>query len=245
MSIKPPGPFLTAEWLNLLMFNYAIDPKVLAPYVPHHTELDEWQGTHYVSLVGFLFKNTRVRGISIPFHRHFEEVNLRFYVRYKESGEWKRGVVFIREIVPRRMITLVANTLYGEKYATHRMSHRWHTPHEEKLSVEYRWRVGAEWNHLSAIASASAKPMTPRSEAEFITEHYWGYTQLTRDRTSEYNVSHPQWMIHDVESFDMKCSTARLYGEQFFEPLAQAPRSVFLATGSEISVMKGRELSSK
>ena len=113
--------FLTAQWRNLLMVNYEIDPVVLKKYVPCHTELDSFNGVHYVSLVGFLFKDTKVRGLSFPFHRTFEEVNLRFYVRYKEGHQWKRGVVFMKEIVPRRMITFVANTIYKEKYATHVM----------------------------------------------------------------------------------------------------------------------------
>src|SRR5690349_8204798 len=115
--------FLTAQWRNLLMANYEMDPAVLKKYVPCYTELDSFNGVHYVSLVGFLFRDTKVRGLSFPFHRTFEEVNLRFYVRYKEDGQWKRGVVFMKEIVPRRMITFVANTIYKEKYATHAMKH--------------------------------------------------------------------------------------------------------------------------
>ena len=91
--------FLSAEWRNLLMANYEIDPAVLKKYLPCHTELDEFNGVHYVSLVGFLFTNTRLKGIAFPFHSTFEEVNLRFYVRYKEDNQWKRGVVFIKEIV--------------------------------------------------------------------------------------------------------------------------------------------------
>jgi uncharacterized protein len=234
-------PFLTAEWRNLLMLNFAVDPMLLNKHLPAHTELDDWQGTHYVSLVGFLFRNTRVRGLAIPFHRHFEEVNLRFYVKYKSGSEWKRGVVFIREIVPRTMITVVANTLYGENYATHAMSHRWHTT-EDQLGVEYRWRVGSDWDHVSALADQQPLPLIAGSEAEFITEHYWGYTQLGPDSTSEYNVSHPSWHIHNVTSYDLKCSAARLYGAEFVDVLAAEPRSVFLAAGSEIAVMKGQIL---
>ncbi|MBP1651849.1 MAG: hypothetical protein H6Q26_2006, partial [Bacteroidetes bacterium] len=119
------SPFLSAEWRNLLMINFQADPAVLQRYVPYRTELDTWNDIHYVSLVGFMFQNTKVLGLSIPFHRHFEEVNLRFYVRYKDGQEWKRGVVFIKELVPKHAITFVANTIYKEKYATHAMRHRW------------------------------------------------------------------------------------------------------------------------
>src|SRR5450432_2463378 len=101
--------FLKAEWNNLIMASYTIEPALLKPYLPRYTELDFYNGNTYVSLVGFMFNNTRIPGMKIPFHVNFEEVNLRFYVRYKDNGEWKRGVVFIKEIVPKLAISYVAN----------------------------------------------------------------------------------------------------------------------------------------
>lgn len=233
--------FLTAEWRNLLMANYEIDPSILKPFLPSHTELDTFNGTHYVSLVGFLFQNTRVRGFSVPFHRTFEEVNLRFYVRYKEAGTWKRGVVFIKELVPRRMITFVANTVYKEKYATHPMKHSWNSSNNE-LQVAYYWKVKSEWNHLKAIAEKEPVPLVPGSEEEFITEHYWGYTFVNNACTGEYKVAHPSWRVHPVRSYDIRCDVATLYGPPFAEAFTQAPRSVFLAEGSPIEVAKGTRL---
>ena len=130
-------PFLTASWINLLMANFTLDPAILKPYVPAFTELDDWNGNYYVSLVGFLFADTKVFGLKFPYHTNFEEVNLRFYVRHKENNEWKRGVVFIKEIVPRSLITLIANTLYGEHYETRSMQHQFaHTPTD--LQVAYQ-----------------------------------------------------------------------------------------------------------
>ena len=101
-SPRMPTPFLTAEWRSLAMLNYEIDPAALAPFVPAGTELDQWQGKTYVSMVGFMFLNTRVMGISIPFHANFEEVNLRFYVRRQAPDGTRRGVVFIKETRPPR-----------------------------------------------------------------------------------------------------------------------------------------------
>jgi uncharacterized protein YqjF (DUF2071 family) len=234
-------PFLTAEWRNLLMINFEADPAVLQPYVPHHTELDTWNNTHYASLVGFLFTNTRVMGLSLPFHRHFEEVNLRFYVRYKEAGIWKRGVVFVKELVPKRMITFVANTVYKEKYATHQMRHSWkHT--DTALEVAYEWKVGQHWNHLKATAGAAAIPISPDSEAAFITDHYWGYTHMGAAHTGEYQVTHPQWRVHPVSSYSYDCDAAALYGPAFAPVLAQQPVSALLAEGSAISVMAKKVL---
>ena len=228
--------FLKASWTNLLMANFQVNKKILEPYLPAFTELDEWNGKSYVSLVGFLFTETEVMGFRFPQHVNFEEVNLRFYVRYKEDGNWKRGVVFIKEIVPKVMITLIANTLYHEHYATHPMSHRFEQT-AGVLKIDYYWQVAERWNYLKAQATPEKEKVREGSEEEFITEHYWGYTKINQKKTSSYEVQHPRWNIHRVTSFDMKCDTERLYGKQFDEVLAAKPTSVFLADGSEIFVM--------
>jgi uncharacterized protein len=236
-----PKPFLTAEWRHLLMANYAIEPAVLKPYLPCNTELDTFNGTHYVSLVGFLFANTKVLGMSFPFHRTFEEVNLRFYVRYKEGTEWRRGVVFIKEIVPKQMIAFIANSLYGEKYARHPMKHHWQL-NSEGFAVDYQWKVGTEWNYLKAVAEKDATPLVKGSEEEFITEHYWGYTFIDQRCAGTYQVAHPSWKVRKVNSYDIHCQTSVVYGQQFEAALSQNPTSVFLAEGSAVSVMKGTKI---
>ena len=234
-------PFLTASWRNLIMANYIVDPVLLQKYLPCYTEPDIYNGDHYVSLVGFLFKHVKLRGIAIPFHTNFEEVNLRFYVRYKENNQWKRGVVFMKEIVPRRMISFVANTLYGENYATHNMQHLF-TETQDELCVNYRWKVGNKWNHINCRAEKDPEHIVEGSAEEFITEHYWGYTFISKECTGLYEVVHPKWRIHHVKSFDIFCSTKELYGAAFVETLNQQPRSVFLAEGSPVQVMKGAKI---
>jgi uncharacterized protein YqjF (DUF2071 family) len=236
-----PKAFLTAEWNNLLMANYIIEPSVLKKYLPAHTELDSFNGNCYASLVGFMFRNTRVAGLRLPMHTNFEEVNLRFYVRYKEKRDWKRGVVFMKEIVPRHMITFVANAIYGEKYATHRMTHRWERD-SKGFHVEYNWKVGREWNFIKALAEPEASPALEGSEEEFITEHYWGYTFQNKLTTGVYEVTHPKWKVHTVKNYEIRCDTEKLYGKDFVQALSQPPRSVFLAEGSPIMVMKSSKL---
>jgi hypothetical protein len=234
--------FLTAEWRKLVMANYAVDPALLRPYLPAHTELDAWNGTHYVSLVGFLFRNTKVLGIGFPGHGRFEEFNLRFYVRYRDGDAWKRGVVFVKEIVPKPLITLVANALYKEHYQTLPMRHRWETPGDGTLRVEYAWQVAGQWDHIRVTADATGHPLAAGSEEEYITEHFWGYTRLGDRVTSEYEVAHPRWDIHPVRAFDIRCSAATLYGPAFAEPLAADPVSVFLAEGSPVLVKTGKQI---
>jgi uncharacterized protein len=229
--------FLKASWQKLVMANYALDSTLLEKYLPYKTELDFWNGTCYVSLVGFMFQDTQVKGLKIPFHVNFEEVNLRFYVRYKDNGVWKRGVVFIKEIVPKPLLALVANTLYKEHYITLPMTHEW-TAKGNELVVAYKWKKNT-WQSLKIVVQNKPLPMLPNSEEEFITEHYWGYTKITANQTAEYAVEHPKWEVYQTKSFEIDVDFAALYGQEFGELSKQKPQSVFLAEGSEIFVKHG------
>ena len=227
--------FLTAEWRKLAIANYIIDPQILQPFIPYKTELDLWNGKCYVSLVGFRFINTKLRGFSIPFHRHFEEVNLRFYVRYKDADGWKRGVTFIKEIVPKRALSFVANTIYKEKYITLPTKHSW-ISENDLLKVSYHWKFRKDWNDFSVIAVNSPKAIEANTEEEFITEHYWGYTQINDSCTSEYGVEHPRWQIYPVSDYSISVEYDKIYGKQFKFLNDAIPASVMLAEGSEICV---------
>lgn len=215
------GTFLQAEWRKLAMLNYQVNPDILTKYLPAKTEIDAWNNRCYVSLVGFMFINTKLKGLKIPFHTNFEEVNLRFYVRYHDKGEWKRGVVFIKEIVPKPALTFVANTVYKEKYETMPMAHNWvHSGNE--LSVDYKWKK-KNWHTLSITADATPVPITEGSEAEFITEHYWGYTKISDTITSEYQVTHPKWYVYPVKRYAVDVDFAAIYGTDFGFLTTEAP----------------------
>lgn len=236
-------PFLTARWHHLAMLNYEVPPEILAPLVPAGTELDSWQGRTFVSVVGFLFLDTRVLGVAIPGHRNFEEVNLRFYVRRKAEEGWRRGVVFVKEIVPRLAIAGTARLLYGEKYVALPMRHSiTGDPARGGMSVMYGWRHRGRWNGIDAVVEGEPKEALPGSEEEFITEHYWGYSSLRGGGCVEYQVEHPRWRVWSLLRPVLDCDVASLYGPQFAAPLAAAPSSAFLADGSEVVVRKGKRL---
>jgi uncharacterized protein len=234
--------FLTAEWRYLAMLNYEIDPAILASFVPHGTKLDFWNGKTFVSLVGFLFQKTRVCRIPIPFHRNFEEVNLRFYVRRKADGGWRKGVVFIKELVPRTAIAFVARKFYNENYVALPMSHQIEKSHEEIKSASYFWRFGGKENHIKMTTRGGAQLLVEGSEQEFITEHFWGYAMQRDGSTLEYRVEHPRWRVWETQASELRCDVAKLYGEQFNDSLSQLPSSAFLADGSDIKVYKGVKL---
>lgn len=231
--------FLTAEWKHLAMLNYEVEPTLLSPFVPAGTELDSWNGKTFVSMVGFLFLKTRVLGIPIPFHRNFEEVNLRFYVRRKSEEGWRRGVVFIREIVPRSAIATVARNFYNEPYIALPMSHRIEGPPAAVKSAEYFWRNNERQNALKIVTRGEAKPLCDGSEAEFITEHYWGYNSQRNRATLEYRVEHPRWLVYETSEAKLDCDAAALYGAQFCDSLNCKPSSAFLAAGSMVTVYQG------
>jgi len=234
------SPFLTAEWRQLAMLNYEVDPPSLRELVPRGCELDLWRGRAYVSVVGFLFLDTRVRGLAIPFHRNFEEVNLRFYVRRQGPEGWRRGVVFVKEIVPRTAIALVARALYNERYVALPMRHR--SLAAGVGAVAYEWRLGARWNRISLAPATDPQPLEIGSHAEFIAEHYWGYSVQRDGGTVEYRVEHPPWRVAEATAARLDADVASLYGERFVGPLAAAPASAFLAEGSGVSVYPGIRL---
>jgi uncharacterized protein YqjF (DUF2071 family) len=245
------------------MLNFAIDPALLTPLTPRGTELDSWRGTTYISLVGFRFLRTALLSVPVPCHRNFEEVNLRFYVRRREGDELRRGVVFIRELVPRRAIAVVARAWYNEPYSALPMRHRIErrpagsgdgpgssagqgdagggTGIEPDL-VHYGWRRGGVWEGFSLRASGEATPVEPGSEAEYITEHYWGYTRQRDGGSIEYRVEHPRWRAWPATGLDLSGDFATLYSPAFAAVLARQPTSAFIADGSPVTVYQPRRL---
>ena len=234
--------FLTAEWRWLVMLNYEIDPAQLAPFLPRGTTLDLWQGRALVSIVGFQFLRSAIAGLPLPFHQRFEEVNLRFYVRRDVAGELRRGVTFIRELVPRTVVALAARVAYNEPYTAVPM--RSVVPPDIAAGgrVEYAWKVRASWQHVAAEFSGEAEVPPADSEASFIAEHYWGYGKARDGSTLEYEVSHPPWRVWAGTSAEFTGDVAGLYGPEFVEALAAPPASAFVAEGSPVTVYRAERL---
>jgi len=225
------------------MLNYAVDSAVLEPFVPAGTVLDTYKGVHYLSLVAFRFLHTRLFDVPVPFHQEFEEVNLRFYVRRFDDGDWKRGVVFIKEFVPKFAVALVAKRVYNENYIAMPMKHRVESGPEGSLrSLEYAWQYGDRWHSVRALAAGEPFVPSPASLEEFITEHYWGYARQPNGSCVEYEVEHPRWQVWNTSAPSLDCDVAALYGESFVRALSASPTSAFVAEGSEVTVYQGHSL---
>ena len=233
--------FLKAEWRKLAFANYSIDKDILSEYIPFGTELDLWNDKCFVSLIGFIFKNTKLLGVKVPFHVNFEEVNLRFYVKRFENGVWKRGVVFIKEIVPKRALTFIANTVYKENYETMVMRHIWEETQRNR-KVEYQWEQSGKINSFKIQASLNDFEIEPNSATEFITEHYWGYAKVNEQKSNEYEVKHPKWTIYKIEDYKIDVDFGQVYGNEFAFLNTIIPDSVMLVEGSKVSVENKKTL---
>lgn len=237
-----PRPFLTAEWRRLVMLNYEVEPTVLQTYLPRIVELDHYHGRHFVSVVGFMFHQARLLGWSIPMHRDFPEVNLRFYVVRHVDGEPRRGVVFIREVAPRRAVCWVARTVYNEQYGYCPMTHELAAPGVGVGRARYQWRWAG--GNIEAAAEYAGEPQAPApgSLDEFIVEHYWAYTRLRDGGTMEYHVTHPPWRVWPAKSARLSGDPVGFYGSTFAGVLDRPPVSAFVADGSAVEVHRGHRL---
>jgi len=237
------GVFLTAEWRHLAMVSFEVDPALLRLLIPTGTELDTHHGRVMMSFVGFRFLRTRVLGVRVPFHQNFDEVNLRFYVRREVGAELRRGVTFIREIVPRRLIAFVARLAYNEPYVALPM--RSEVPSrsgETPPHIQYAWRNRGAWQHLTLRARGSAAVPDPQSEAAFITDHQWGYTRQRDGSTVEYRVEHAPWRVWEGTDAEVTGDLAPLYGRAFAAALGGATPSALLADGSPVTVFRPETL---
>lgn len=223
------------------MLNYEVPAAILKPFIPPYVELDLWQGKAVVSMVGFQFNDTKVFGIRWPLHTHFDEVNLRLYVKHFDGKGWKRGVAFVSEIVPRRIIAYMANTLYNEHYQAMPVRHQLLQTNDE-INIQYEWKFRNRWNSLGVTAAYKPAAIIPGSEEQFILEHYWGYNELNPETTIEYGVEHPTWETFAIKSYQADFDIEALYGKSFVPYLSVAPQSVVLAKGSDVIIRRPKKI---
>jgi hypothetical protein len=219
---KSMSVFLTAEWNYLINITYAVDPKVLLPYLPQGLNLDIIDGKAFVSFVAFEFNDVKVKGFKIPFHRKFPEINLRFYV----NRNGKRGVVFIKEFVPKH---------YNEPYSAVKMNHDLQKS-EIELKVSHSICIKSEWQNIEVVAEN--KPFTPsiNSTEHYFKEHEIGFGKDKKGNTLEYKVEHPIWEIYPIKKIESTICFEKTYGKEWAFLDSEKPFSTLLAKGSKIKV---------
>lgn len=216
------------------MSNYEVDPAILKPYMPKGLELDFYEGKTYVSLVGFMFKKTSLFGVPIPFFGSFEEINLRFYVQRIEGKKIKKGVVFINETVPFKIVALLANKLYKEHYISIPTKNSIYV--KEHKHIDFKWKMNDKWNSLTVKSDINQYKIEPFSIEEFIFERYFGFTKLSPSRSQEYRIQHPKWNTNKILNYTVDCDFNTMYGESFSHLTNHEPNSIIMAEGSLVSV---------
>ena len=227
--------FLKAKWENIIMANYEIEPKILIPFLPKGVDLDLYDGKAYISLVGFMFKNTKLFNIPIPLLGTFEEINLRFYVTRKDGNQTKRGVVFINETIPYKLVAWMANKLYKEHYTVVPTKNNIRSD-EKSQKIEFKWLLNKKWNSIFVEAEIKSEKMKKNSLEKYIYEHYYGYTKIDEQKTEEYQLQHPSWKVHEVVNYKIDCDFEAMYGESFSVLNQTKPTAVFIAEGSKVAV---------
>jgi uncharacterized protein YqjF (DUF2071 family) len=227
--------FLKANWENIIMANYEIDPEILYPFLPKGVSLDLYNGKAYVSLVGFMFKKTKLFTIPIPWFGTFEEINLRFYVIRKEGNQTKRGVVFINETIPYKIVAWMANKLYKEHYTVVPTKHSIDSK-ELNQQINFEWLLNKKWNSIYVNATNKSRHIKNNSFEKFIYEHYYGYTKTGINKTEEYRLQHPSWKVNEVLDYQIDCDFGAMYGKSFSSLTHKKPEAVFLAEGSSVKI---------
>lgn len=234
--------FLTAEWRHLLFVNFEIDPTLAQRYVPRGTELDLLDGRALASIVAFRFLKTRLLGVPVPWHRDFDEINLRLYVRHRTPDGWRRGVTFVRELVPRPAIAWTARLAYNEPYRAVRMRHAISMDPMTGGSLRYGWRQSGSWHEVGATVTGPNQPIEPDSTIGFVTEHYFGYTRQRNDSTVEYAVHHDRWRVWPDATTELKIDIPAVYGADWAPALTAPPFSAFVCDGASVAIGFPREV---
>jgi uncharacterized protein YqjF (DUF2071 family) len=224
-------PFLTARWEHLILFSYAVPDELLRPRLPPGLEPDTRDGKCFVSLVPFLFNRTRVFGVGWPGYRRFPEVNLRMYVRHGD----RRGVCFIREYVPKRLVAWAARRIYNEPYRRARMSVDL-ADKPGRFSASYAVTLGDRVNRVWALGDKDTVHPGPDSVEHFFKEHQWGFGRTRDGRLLTYEVKHPEWEVFPVIDYGVDIDWALMYGPEWRFLQDREPDSIVFAVGSDVAV---------
>jgi uncharacterized protein YqjF (DUF2071 family) len=241
MSLSTSPVFLTAQWRNLINLTYEVEPSLLEPHLPKDVEIDtQWNGKAHVSLIAFDFMDTRVKGLKIPFHVNFPEVNLRLYVRY----QGQIGVVFIKEFVPKYCVAYMAQRLYNEPYEAISMASGY-----EEVALQDKFKSFYRFSHQGRNYEVEATGLKhlyypPLDAAEhYFKEHSWGFGKGHTGQTMCYYVEHPVWKVFALNSYNLKVDFGGLYGRKWTFLNTKEPDYVLFAEGSHVKVYQAIPIS--
>jgi uncharacterized protein YqjF (DUF2071 family) len=232
-------PLVNGSWQQVLMVNYVVEPSMLAPCLPCGTQLALHDGKCFVTVAGLIFSEISVLGLKIPFHQFVPEVNLRFYVvPSANAGSGPRGVVFVREIISRRIMALAANMFFKEHYVIHNVAH---TSRSESSFEKIGYQVGP-FELRALLRAGKREKVVKGSKKDFILHNFFGFSGAPGKRTTWYRVKHPSWQTEHVVNYDLLIDFSKLFGERFASLSGQKPDSVYYTAGSRVAIFNPRPL---
>jgi hypothetical protein len=236
--------FITAHWSDIAVINYEADPQLLRRFLPAGLELARYSDHHLLSLVSFRYRDTRMGGVRVPFYGQFIELYLGFFAQHERRNEIHRGWVFIKKIVPGRVIAATGRILYNEEYIRRPMRELIeHGTQQRPYRVRYEWKDGGSWHGLEVRASA----LNPQSPAEgsvehYVTQNYGAFAKTKRGGTIEFPADHPTWDVWPSEYASLDGDAERIFDADIAGVLKAPHHSAFIASGSHVSLGKATSI---
>ena len=245
MSKSDRKTLYAAEWREIVVINFEIDPKLLRNFIPPKTELDFFNETSFVTLMARACKNVKPYGWPIVFAKSIDQILLRFYVKRKVGDTWRRGVCLIRDYLPKRKASFFLNWMFKHSFTQvpiKRTSSNFESGLPTQLpTVEYQWTTGDYVNHIKVNARSQMRQQEQETKESFVLDHHYGYT-VKEGKTYEYYVEYSPWAMWDAQSGSFDCDTENVFGRPFVRALKQRPASVFLARGSDVIIYRPTEI---
>jgi uncharacterized protein YqjF (DUF2071 family) len=235
-AIRPVDrALLTQSWLDLAFLHWAVDPGVVAPFLPRGVRPDVIDGRTYIGLIAFRMYRIGWLGLpGVPWLGTFPETNVRLY---SVDGAGRRGVVFLSLDAARLLPVLTARVGFRLPYIWSRMSVR--TPDAAQhggrgaapgtvLTYESRRHRPGRTAVTSHIRVRVGEPVPDPTPAEHFMTARWGLHYAPLRRALYLPNVHPAWALHRADLLD--CEENLIAATGLPAPRG-APDSVLFAPG--------------
>lgn len=245
VATKKPAVSYQASWHDMVVINFDIEPRIVEMHLPPGLEVDLYNDHSFISLVALKCRDTVIKGIRIPFHSNYAQLQLRCYVKRTDGDTTRRGTFFIKRFVPSRRVARLMSWWTGQKYQHMRI--RTHVSGFQETDpnimpeAQYECFVNGRWNKIKIKARSQRRKLRPESKDQFILDHQYAYYSDGKN-TFEYLVDHPPWLIWDAASGALDCDVEALFGKEFARPMKHRPSSVMLARGSDVTVYQSTKI---
>lgn len=193
----PRAPWImTQRWNDLLFAHWPVPAEEIDPLLPEGLAVDVCDGSAWVGVVPFWIDRLRMRGIPpIPGANHFPELNLRTYVRERNSN--RAGVYFFSLDAANPMAVAGARTFF-------RLPYYWAKMHiEDRENREFHYEserlLTRRPVRFRATYRSLGKPSNKGYIERFLTERYALYTRRG-EILHRANIHHLPWPLEEAEA---------------------------------------------